>query len=304
LTKKFYSNGKLLITGEYVVLDGAKAFALPTKMGQDLIVSETNASGVIHWKSFDADQSVWFEAEINTTDIIAKSFADEEESISKILQNILYEAHKLNPTVIINKGFSIQTHLTFPRHWGLGTSSTLIYNVSQWFEINAFELLKNSFGGSGYDIANAQHNTPINYQIITGKPTVKPIYFNPAYKDNLYFLYLNQKQDSKAAIAMYYSKKYDIEDLILKINNITNQIEEGVNQERFQFLLEQHEAFMSGVLEMKTVKERFFSDFQGTIKSLGAWGGDFVLVVSNTNPKSYFKTKGFTTLLPYHDMIL
>jgi hypothetical protein len=29
--KKFYSNGKLLITGEYLVLDGAKAFALPTK---------------------------------------------------------------------------------------------------------------------------------------------------------------------------------------------------------------------------------------------------------------------------------
>jgi hypothetical protein len=29
--KTFYSNGKLLITGEYLVLDGAKAFALPKK---------------------------------------------------------------------------------------------------------------------------------------------------------------------------------------------------------------------------------------------------------------------------------
>ena len=33
-TQTFYSNGKLLITGEYVVLDGAKALALPTKFGQ------------------------------------------------------------------------------------------------------------------------------------------------------------------------------------------------------------------------------------------------------------------------------
>jgi mevalonate kinase len=28
--KKYSTNGKLLITGEYLVLDGAKAFALPT----------------------------------------------------------------------------------------------------------------------------------------------------------------------------------------------------------------------------------------------------------------------------------
>jgi len=34
----FYSNGKLLITGEYLVLDGAKALALPTKYGQGQIV--------------------------------------------------------------------------------------------------------------------------------------------------------------------------------------------------------------------------------------------------------------------------
>ena len=36
MKKTFYSNGKLLITGEYVVLDGAKALALPTKYGQNL----------------------------------------------------------------------------------------------------------------------------------------------------------------------------------------------------------------------------------------------------------------------------
>ena len=39
-TQTFYSNGKLLITGEYVVLDGAKALALPTKFGQSLVVKQ------------------------------------------------------------------------------------------------------------------------------------------------------------------------------------------------------------------------------------------------------------------------
>ena len=35
---RFYSHGKLLLTAEYVVLDGAKALALPTKYGQSLTV--------------------------------------------------------------------------------------------------------------------------------------------------------------------------------------------------------------------------------------------------------------------------
>ena len=304
MTKKFYSNGKLLITGEYLVLDGAKAFAVPTKMGQDLTVSETNEFNSIHWKSFDFDQSVWFEATLNTSEIISQKFKDENESIAKVLQNILFEAHQLNPTILPNKGFSVETNLTFPRFWGLGTSSTLINNVAQWFEINAFELLKNSFGGSGYDIANAQNNTPITYQLIHGKPIIEKVNFNPKFKENIYFLYLNQKQNSKAAIATYYSKQQDIQDVKAEINSITNEIASSINQIRFEYLLQKHEAILSDVLEMDTIQERFFSDFEGTIKSLGAWGGDFVMIVSNSNPKKYFESKGYTTLLHYDEMIL
>ena len=36
---------------------------------------------------------------------------------------------------------------------------------------------------------------------------------------------------------------------------------------------------MSELLDTKTIKELLFPDFSGTIKSLGAWGGDFVLVL-------------------------
>jgi mevalonate kinase len=304
LTKKFYSNGKLLLTGEYLVLDGAKAFALPTKMGQDLLVTQTNEANTIHWKSCDFDQSVWFETTLSTLNITAKPFISEEDEVIKVLTKILFEAHQLNPAILPDKGFSVETHLTFPRFWGLGTSSTLINNVAQWFEINAFELLKNSFGGSGYDIANAQNNGPITYQLINGNPIVERIEFHPTYAEHIYFLYLNQKQNSKTAIAMYYSKSNDIQECSIKINAISQEIADGVDRERFEFLLNRHETLMSSVLEMATVKERYFSDFEGTIKSLGAWGGDFVMVVSTTNPKDYFESKGFSTLLHYREMIL
>ena len=46
--KTFYSNGKLLITGEYLVLDGARSLAIPTKFGQFLIVEEIENSNCIH----------------------------------------------------------------------------------------------------------------------------------------------------------------------------------------------------------------------------------------------------------------
>ena len=40
MEQNYYSNGKLLLTGEYVVLDGAKALAVPTKFGQLLNIKQ------------------------------------------------------------------------------------------------------------------------------------------------------------------------------------------------------------------------------------------------------------------------
>ena len=303
MEKTFYSNGKLLITGEYLVLDGAKSLALPTKYGQFLTVS-SGENHEIHWTSFDKDKSIWFQETISFSEII-KYKMTENQSVKSTLIEILHEAFLLNPKFLnSSEGYRISTKLTFPKFWGLGTSSTLINNIAQWLEINAFELLKNSFGGSGYDIACAQNDSPIFYQIIDGKPKVEIVNFNPAFSDNLYFVYLNKKQSSKSAIASYYKKQNNLSAYLPEINKITVEIAEAITLEKFQELLEKHENIMSEVLEIPTVKNSLFSDFNGTVKSLGAWGGDFVLVVSNENPNAFFKAKGFETIISYSDMIL
>ncbi len=217
----------------------------------------------------------------------------------------MHEAYLLNPTFINNhEGYCITTNLTFPKFWGLGTSSTLINNIAQWLAIDAFTLLKNSFGGSGYDIACAQNDTPILYQLTNGKPVVKKIHFDPEYTKNLYFVYLNKKQSSKNAIAAYFKKQKNNLDTILKINAITDTIIISKNIEKFINEIEKHETILSEILEINTVKEELFSDFNGTVKSLGAWGGDFVMVVSKDNPRSYFNKKGFDTVIAYENMIL
>lgn len=300
----FYSNGKLLITGEYLVLDGAKAFALPTKFGQNLIV-ENGSNQEIQWKSYDFDKHLWFDDTITFSEIINNP-KSEIETVKTTLIEILHEAYVLNPDFInTSDGYKISTQLTFPKNWGLGTSSTLLNNIAQWAKIDAFTLLKNSFGGSGYDIACAQNNTPIIYQLEQNSPVVEAVDFNPDFAQNIHFVYLNKKQNSKAAIKAYYNNKnQNLAQNITDNNKITNAVLNAKTVKEFAIALEKHEIHLSNILELETIQEIAFSDFSGVIKSLGAWGGDFVMAVSKENPKDYFTSKGYETILSYNEMIL
>jgi mevalonate kinase len=304
---EFYSNGKLLITGEYLVLDGAKSLALPTKFGQTLSVEITKTPAVISWKSFDINGDCWFETEINFNSIIDFENESQSESIENILLRILNEGFRLNPKFLENTsiGYNVSTKLTFPRNWGLGTSSTLINNIAQWLEVDAFELLNKSFGGSGYDIACAQNDTAITYELQNGMPIIEPIQFHPKFKDCIYFVYLNQKQSSKSAIENYRNKKLHLQSEIIEISGITKSVlQDDLSLEDFCNELIRHEAILSQILKTPTMQQTYFKDFEGVIKSLGAWGGDFVMVVSEKNPKAYFKEKGFETILSFDEMIL
>lgn len=303
MKQTFYSNGKLLLTSEYLVLDGAIALAVPTKFGQNLEVENGN-NKQISWKSYDADKSIWFN-EIISFDEITNKKITQNNPIKTTLIEILYEGFLLNPDFISKSdGYHVITNLTFPRKWGLGTSSTVINNIGQWLQIDAFELLKNSFGGSGYDIACAQNDSAILYQLIDGKSIIKPIDFNPSFKENIYFVYLNQKQNSKSAIENFRKNKLNLTESIIQINEITTAILVENNINSFISNIEKHEAILSSILDTKTIKESLFSDFDGAVKSLGAWGGDFVMVVSQKNPSDYFKSKGFETILSFEEMIL
>jgi mevalonate kinase len=304
MKQTFYSNGKLLITGEYLVLDGAKAFALPTKLGQNLIV-EKGTNQEIKWKSYDADKSIWFEDTISFADI-SNERNSESDSVKSTLIAILHEAFVLNPDFInLSEGYTITTELGFPKSWGLGTSSTLINNIAQWLQIDAFTLLKNSFGGSGYDIACAQNDTPILYHLEQGKPVVEKVVFNPSFTKDLYFVYLNKKQSSKNAITAYnINKKVNLAKTIDLNDKITFEALKATTIKSFASAIEKHEAEMSNILEMQTVKESLFHDFNGSIKSLGAWGGDFVMAIATENPSHYFASKGYHTIIRYDEMIL
>lgn len=302
MKKEFYSNGKLLLSGEYAILDGALGLAIPTSYGQSLNVTPTT-SGFLEWTSLDEKNDVWFSAKFDLKDVNIVSASD--ESMAKTLTSLLLEANKQNPLLLTDsEGFLVETQLTFPRSWGLGTSSTLINNLAQWARVDAFQLLWKAFGGSGYDIACAQYNSPLTYQLKNGSPQVEEIHFDPMFKDSLYFIHLNQKQSSKEAIANYREQQFDKPQLVKEVSDITKKMIHAITLSEFETLMEEHETLLSKVLKIQPVKQRLFPDYFGAIKSLGAWGGDFVLATGDDKTRSYFKSKGFETVIPYSKMLL
>jgi len=305
----YSSNGKLLLTGEYLVLDGAKALALPTKYQQHLKVTPQDHL-IISWKSYDEHNKLWFQANLSIDglevleDGMSHPFYDEDVAVR--LTEILKEAQHLNPHFLSKDsgGFKIETHQDFNRFWGLGTSSTLINNIAQWAEINPYELLEKTFGGSGYDIACAQHDTPLIYERSSSHcPKITPMVFHPDFKEHLYFVYLNTKQNSRSGIANYRKKQTIQENDIAAINTITLALFKSSSLGSFNLLLDKHEALISKIIEQPTVKQALFNDFNGHLKSLGAWGGDFILATCTSNPTQYFKEKGYNVIIPYEDMI-
>lgn len=303
--KTFKSNGKLLLTGEYVVLDGAVALAIPTKYGQALNITP-NKTQKIYWTSFDDQKNIWFETELDLEFILTSKLTEiHPNTANSRLQQILCAARLLNQEFLsTNSGFKIETHLDFPKNWGLGTSSTLINNVAQWAHVDAFKLLKLTFGGSGYDIACAQNNIPITYRLESEKPTIKQVDFNPPFAKHLYFVYLNKKQNSRDGIAHYRALQQDLKPIISEIDALTEEMIACKDETRFEKLIEAHEHIISKTIQQPTVKSLYFDDFEGAIKSLGAWGGDFILASSKKDPSLYFKNKGFDIVIPYSAMIL
>ena len=306
----FYSNGKLLLTGEYVVIDGAKALALPTTFGQGLEINNLNEP-ILIWESYLNDGSQWLQVEFDlpSLKIINATFDSNKEGgddiLAENLLDILLETKKLNPSFLSKKqGLLVKSTLTFPRNWGLGSSSTLINNIAQWAGVDPFKLQRKTFGGSGYDIACAQNNQSIIYSLKDHKPWVEKVNFDPVFKDQLYFVHLNKKQNSREGIAQYQNYKKDVDTFVKRISDLTNEIIICKDLICFEKIIIEHEQIISGIIKQKPVQEEFFSDYFGQTKSLGAWGGDFILATGNEETPRYFEKKGFNTVISYEEMIL
>lgn len=304
--QQYRANGKLLLFGEYFVLEGAKSLAVPTRLGQSLTVSsqEFLVPG-LSWKSFDDENHLWFEAYFDKNLDIKHST---DISTARTLQTIVLAARELNPGFLSGELYhEAETRLEFPRNWGLGSSSTLIACIAGWAGVDPFELFFASFSGSGYDIACAISNKPVVYELLNKGPVWKETDFVPPFSENMYFVHLGKKQNSREGIQLFRQKSSLWSNKISAISAITQEALVCKSFDEFTRLMDAHEDIVAQALELTKVKEQYFSDFEGSIKSLGAWGGDFILAVTKLHTdtvKKYFQTKGLHTIVPYNEMIV
>lgn len=303
----FYGHGKLLLTGEYFVLDGAEALALPTTVGQSMKVKYRQSyQPVLNWKSIDHTGKTWFEANFEFWHFNPiRPIADHTE---KFVSSTLKAVRMQNPHFLRDDlDVFVETKIEFPLEWGLGSSSSFIYNVAQWAYVSPFELLKKTIGGSGYDIACAQAMGPISYKRPEGKPQWEAAPFNPKFKDDLYFVYLGKKQNSAREVVKYQDMIIPNKaQVIQEISQLTREMIHANDLVTFNKIIHTHEDIVAAALGYEKVKTLHFSDYWGEVKSLGAWGGDFAMVTSDRSPKEtreYFEEKGFTTVIPFSEII-
>lgn len=283
-----------------MVLVGAEALAIPTKMGQSLEF-EPNDSKTLNWESWDFKNKLWFNATLDILDFSISNSSDEDIAIR--LAQILKAVRDQKNNFLRKNGGTVKTHLEFERQWGLGTSSTLISNLARWSQTNPYKLLQNSFGGSGYDIACATAKSPLIFRKQHLDPHVERCEFEPPFKTSLYFVYLNQKKNSREAIQAF--KRQNIsEEQVAYASRLTRAVMKANTLTEFERLINEHESFISNILGVVPVKENLFPDFQGAIKSLGAWGGDFILATGDKDTPGYFKNKGFKVVMAYKEMLL
>jgi mevalonate kinase len=308
--ERYYGRGKLLITGEYAVLDGALALAIPTAQGQSLSLKPTDKTG-IRWTSKSLGHSeAWFRGEFAVSGEL-RSSTDHE--VGQRLEQLLQACKKLEPSFLSEcTGLEVETVLEFPRDWGLGSSSTLISLIAQWAHVDAYTLMSQSFGksGSGYDLACSTADTPILYRR-ENHPRTEAITLKWPFAQQLLWVYMDQKQNSREAIAQYNIQKekkspHEVASFLNQVSQISKACADCQDLKIFEEILAQHEALLSTFLGIPTVAESRFSDYgYGQLKSLGAWGGDFILATAAEVEKatSYFKEKGYNTLLSTQQML-
>ncbi len=302
--------------------------ALPLKLGQSLEAEqlETN-NNQLHWESWQPEGK-WFSVTLNRENLVNFSADDPDKAMR--LSQILLAVKQLSPKAFEGNDIKFTTRLDFDPNWGLGSSSTLIANLAQWAKVNPYELLKLTFGGSGYDLACATAEGPIYYQLVnlesalrqaqgpqqvkgvepveTPTPMVEIVDFNPPFAEHLFFVYQGQKQSSSKEIKAFLEKAnpIDLQKDIEAVSDISRSVPRCQNLDEFGLLMQCHERIIARCIGQEPIQKRF-PDFEGVLKSLGAWGGDFILAATEWDEKEvqdYFKTFGLEVVFGYNDLVL
>lgn len=298
---ELHANGKLLITGEYLVLVGARALAMPVKFGQHMALLETSQRK-LEWVSSDSN-GTWFSAVYDPDTLRIRSSGNMK--IATELKKILTAARRLNPGFPAGtSGWQVNVTANYPLVWGMGSSSTLCYLVAGWAGVNVFDLFRLISKGSGYDVACAGHSSMLYYQLLRGRQEITPAMPGKALRENTYFVFLGTKQSSSREVAAFFGNREFSDIDLVAVSQLSSAICDASSPAELIRLVNEHEFILSTILKREPIAGRFAS-FPGTVKSLGAWGGDFAMFVSEHEPEvviNHLHGAGFVNVFTFNDL--
>jgi mevalonate kinase len=302
---QFYARGKILLTSEFMILHGAKALAVPLTVGQSLERVRKKTLGVLHWNAQYKGET-WFETKLllEKLEIQESTSEDKSENLVHLLKKLLEIKPDFMEQLYSN---DVITNLEFDPGFGFGSSSTLTALLAQWAEIDPMQLHFHISKGSGYDVACASAWSAILYQVINEMPVVQSVDFQPAFIDNMWLVYLGQKQESAKSVAAFLNNYEPDQNDIALYSALTCEMLKAKTVDEFGALMVRHEERLSEILEMPALKTRRFQELDGYVKSLGAWGGDFALVVTGWERerlRTYLDSIGIETWFSYRDLVL
>jgi len=286
--KRFDARGKFLISGEYAVLDGALGLAVPLVFGQHLTVEEYPDTHAL-WVSKEADGASWFHALIHpgTGLIVEHDNAVVAAPLERLLRSL---PDSLRRSEFTGKKLTFQ--VDFNRAYGLGSSSTMLALLATWLKVNPYKLLNHHLGGSGYDLACATAEGPILFRRKAGDTVqVMPVAIPESLWKQISFVYSGKKQSSREAIAAYRNNP-KTESLTTSLSEISEQLAAHPDSASWRSLLETHDRLLSEALGVPRLATSF-PDCPFFVKPMGAWGGDFFLVLGPQDEvATYFSQKG------------
>jgi mevalonate kinase len=298
------ARGKLLISAEYMVLHGSLALVLPLKKKQNLKKIRSENRNSITWSAY-RETDLWFRAEFrpSTLEVVTASNAEMAERLRMLLRTCV----ELNPSfhreLLI---WDVETRLDFSPEWGFGSSSTLTALMAEWAGVNALDLHFMISEGSGYDVACAVADRAIVYSLQDKEPRYEPVLFHPPFADQLYFVWLGSKQPTALHLREMAGRLNPGKELIRSFSMLTRGMLGSKELDDFRNYMEEHEAKLSELTGLERVSLTRFPGLQGSVKSLGAWGGDFVMIASDQQTDAlynYLDKLGFTCRFRYKELI-
>lgn len=295
-----FSRGKIILLGEYAVLEGNDAVCIPLATGQKLELEKNNQQKIC-WK--------WFYKE----KIIADFILDREDLHAHKVHagdpswaaDLIRAIRKQNVFFLTDSGYSIRFINQFPHAWGLGSSSATIASLCRIAGVDPYLVNEEVMGGSGADIACTDKDNWFLYRKKKSLPFTWLIPFDFPFEQYTYFIYSGQKQATAKHLKEVKRRSERKPFPASEINALIYRCFSSDNVADFISCLHEHEQYISAHIGHDPLGLKF-SDFRGQIKSLGAWGGDFFMGISAENQfyvKSYFQDRGFEMCFSWNEFL-